>query len=268
MGYVAKYVKMHLTNRILAWRTEKRENIEAGIIEDLELPKLLKTLLVSRMRVDKEVSTGTIYLHVSGKYCVEIHKEWQEYVSAYKKEVDKLSFFTRFVCALRPLPDEFTLRKCEIVLNPKLFVDKIEFVVLPTNFRRVAGDAKDSFKISLFDKPTKTKRIIVTKPITTRPTQPWNILLSKVETRDDAEYPQEEKYPSGKTRREGLMWSFTLPEVGKRFGVHISKIIPHFLTSEVTAILEDKPSYIVFKTINSIYKVEILHEQFDNTDNL
>lgn len=80
------------------------------------------------------------------------------------------------------------------------------------------------------------------------------ITLLKLNTLDDAEYPQKEKYPNG-TIRIGYMFEHTKPEVGKRFKVHINKLDWHFITSTVTEIISETEDSIVFKTLNSTYKI-------------
>jgi hypothetical protein len=79
----------------------------------------------------------------------------------------------------------------------------------------------------------------------------------KLETLENAEYPQEEKYPSGSEVSSGLMWKFTEPVVGEQFKVHYGKLYHHFHTSTVTEILEKTSSNIKFKTKNSIYNILI-----------
>lgn len=83
---------------------------------------------------------------------------------------------------------------------------------------------------------------------------PKEITLIKINTREDAEQPQKEKYPDG-TERNGLMWEFSKPKVGESFMVLISKLLPTFITSPVTEILEKTEKQIIFKTINSTYRL-------------
>ena len=85
---------------------------------------------------------------------------------------------------------------------------------------------------------------------------PKNITLRKLNTLEDAEYPQREKYPDG-TERTGLMWDFTKPKVGVIFRVMSSKMWSSFHTSEVKEIMSETPEKIVFKTLNSTYELEI-----------
>lgn len=86
---------------------------------------------------------------------------------------------------------------------------------------------------------------------------PKNIRLYKVETLEDAEYPQEEKYPSGTVLKIGLMWEHTLPKIGEVFEVFAGKLYPTFHTSTVVDIsmLDLVDGVIAFKTLNSKYEV-------------
>lgn len=83
---------------------------------------------------------------------------------------------------------------------------------------------------------------------------PKNITLTKLNTLDEAEFPQREKYPDG-SERTGLMWEFSEPRIGKCFYVLEGKLNPTFRTSLVQEILFKTDNSIVFKTINSIYKI-------------
>lgn len=84
---------------------------------------------------------------------------------------------------------------------------------------------------------------------------PMNVKLLKEQTRIDAEYPQEQRYSSGSIVCEGLMWEYTLPELGSRFYVMGSKLCPIFKTSSIEKILEITDKFIRFKTKNSVYKL-------------
>lgn len=84
-----------------------------------------------------------------------------------------------------------------------------------------------------------------------------NIKLIKLETRTDAAYPQEDKYPSGNCIAIGHMWEHTFPEKGKMFYVWINKVTPKFRTSFVEEIISSSEDEIVFKTENSLYKILI-----------
>lgn len=85
---------------------------------------------------------------------------------------------------------------------------------------------------------------------------PKNITLVKLNTLENAEYPQREKYPEGTSMR-GLMWEYSLPEVDEQFYVLESKLFPVFETSIVTKIIESNNKEIIFETINSTYKIII-----------
>lgn len=85
---------------------------------------------------------------------------------------------------------------------------------------------------------------------------PKNIVLRKINTLEDAEYPQAEKYPEG-TERTGFMWEYTVPKIGTQFRVMQSKLWASFYTSEITEILSETPEKIVFKTLNSTYELQI-----------
>lgn len=91
---------------------------------------------------------------------------------------------------------------------------------------------------------------------------PVNILLSKINTREDAEHPQKEKYPNG-TERRGLMWEHTLPKIGEPFMVAESKLYAHFMTSPVEDLLsfDTIENTIEFRTVNSEYRLTIIDEE-------
>lgn len=83
---------------------------------------------------------------------------------------------------------------------------------------------------------------------------PVNIVLKKLNTLEDAEYPQKEKYPDG-YEKLGLMWEHNKPKVGEPFLVLTAKTCPTFHTSTVIEILEEKDNSIIFKTLNSMYQL-------------
>ena len=80
-----------------------------------------------------------------------------------------------------------------------------------------------------------------------------NAELLKLETRQDAEYPQEDKYPSGEVICVGEV--VKEPEVG--FPVYMIKQDRPggFKTSTVVEIEEDTEEYTQFKTRNSRYRL-------------
>ena len=86
------------------------------------------------------------------------------------------------------------------------------------------------------------------------------INLIKLETLTTAEYPQEDKYPSGNIIKKGLMWNWSKPEIDKCFYVYKAKLRPVFATSLVQSIEEIESGYII-TTINSKYKIEIVDEK-------
>ena len=83
------------------------------------------------------------------------------------------------------------------------------------------------------------------------------INLIKLETLANAEYPQEDKYPSGNIISKGLMFPYSLPKVGEPFMVYHAKLKPVFRTSLVQSIEKIEDGYII-TTINSKYKIEIV----------
>lgn len=89
-----------------------------------------------------------------------------------------------------------------------------------------------------------------------------SIELLKLKTREDALYPQEEKYPSGTIVSKGLMWKWTIPEVGKQFNVMYDKLTPIFHTSTITNIIETTEDKIIFETVNSLYQINILKDKY------
>lgn len=84
-----------------------------------------------------------------------------------------------------------------------------------------------------------------------------NINLIKLETLTTAEYPQEDKYPSGNIIARGLMFDWSKPEIGECFYVSVINGGPIFRTSLVQSIEEIVDGYII-TTINSKYKIEIV----------
>lgn len=86
---------------------------------------------------------------------------------------------------------------------------------------------------------------------------PKRISLFKIKTLDNAEIPQEDKYPSNSYIKMGYLFEHTLPKVGYGFGVFQSKTYCNFVTSVVTEILEQNEEFIIIKTLNSLYRIEI-----------
>ena len=84
-----------------------------------------------------------------------------------------------------------------------------------------------------------------------------NIELIKLSTRVDAEYPQEDRYPSGTTVAIGYMFKHSEIKVGEPFYVMGDKLHAIFRTSIVTRILEETKDNIKFETLNSIYNILI-----------
>lgn len=81
-----------------------------------------------------------------------------------------------------------------------------------------------------------------------------NITLIKLQTLEEALHPQKEKYPDGSIHK-GIMWEYSRPKVGQSFAVLKSKMHALFVTSIVQEIISDDESGIVFKTLNSLYKI-------------
>lgn len=88
---------------------------------------------------------------------------------------------------------------------------------------------------------------------------PKTIQLYKLETKTDAEVPQEEKYPSGTVIKGGYMWEHTLPVVGKQFYVMAGKVLPSLHTSDVLVVEKVKSigrdHSILIETRNSKYEI-------------
>lgn len=82
----------------------------------------------------------------------------------------------------------------------------------------------------------------------------YNVKLIKLNTLDDAEYPQKEKYPDN-TIKEGE--TENLPIVGQSFSLYKKSKIGFFVTSPVTKIISNSDKEIIFTTLNSKYKLEI-----------
>ena len=82
------------------------------------------------------------------------------------------------------------------------------------------------------------------------------VKLVKLGTRENADYPQREKYPDG-TVREGYIGNFN---VKKNEPVYISvnykgQLIPIFHTSRVESTVSQTEDEIVFTTMNSSYRL-------------
>ena len=86
---------------------------------------------------------------------------------------------------------------------------------------------------------------------------PVYITLTKLSTRDDAEYPQEDRFPSLSTVKQGYMWEYTQPKVGECFYVHQSKLYSNFRTSLVQEIKEINKNTIHLTTLNSVYELKL-----------
>lgn len=80
------------------------------------------------------------------------------------------------------------------------------------------------------------------------------VTLTKINILEEAQYPQKEKYPDG-MEVQGYMYQFSKPKVGERYTLLKSKVWPIFVTSEVTEVIKDTLGEIVFKTLNSTYKI-------------
>ena len=83
------------------------------------------------------------------------------------------------------------------------------------------------------------------------------INLIKLETLSNAEYPQEDKYPSGEIVKKGLMFPYSLPKVNECFHVYHGKLQPVYRTSLVQSVEKIEDGYII-TTLNSKYKIEIV----------
>lgn len=86
---------------------------------------------------------------------------------------------------------------------------------------------------------------------------PKRIALHKLETLVDAQVPQEHKYKSGTVLSIGYLFEHTQPIIGQEFYVFQSKTQCTFRTSEIVEILQQNEEFIIFKTLNSLYKLEI-----------
>lgn len=84
---------------------------------------------------------------------------------------------------------------------------------------------------------------------------PFFVNLFKIKTREDTEYPQEEKYPSGETIRAGYVFEHTVPKVGEPFYLWENRTFPSVRTSIVESVDKDKDGNIIFTTLNSKYKL-------------
>ncbi len=82
---------------------------------------------------------------------------------------------------------------------------------------------------------------------------PKNIRVQKLKTLEDARYPQEKMWDV-----VGVMLEDHEPKVGHAFVVCAAQVIPIWHSSTVTEIISQTEKEIVFKTLNSKYRLTIL----------
>lgn len=84
---------------------------------------------------------------------------------------------------------------------------------------------------------------------------PLKAILTKIGTRNDDTRPN---YSIG-TSREGRIWEFNYPMIGKPFRLHTNKLYPSFITSNVVDItyMNEERTLIQLLTENSIYRLEL-----------
>lgn len=90
-------------------------------------------------------------------------------------------------------------------------------------------------------------------------------ILTKLETLPNAEHPQEEKYPSGKTIRTGILVS-GLPTIGDSFTILKEDNTGFFQISIVKNIEKINENTMILTTLNSKYKLELSYEQIKNSN--
>jgi hypothetical protein len=90
---------------------------------------------------------------------------------------------------------------------------------------------------------------------------PVKIILTKLKTREDAEYPQEDRFPSNTTIREGFMWEYSQPVVGECFFVLRGKMHFTFKTSLVQSIENIDKNTLILNTLNSVYELKIIENE-------
>lgn len=84
------------------------------------------------------------------------------------------------------------------------------------------------------------------------------IQLLKIATREDANYGQEERYPSGTVIKTGYMDDDTRPKIGEPFIVYTVRLWDGLRTSIVESINNIDDNTIEIKTLNSIYHIQII----------
>ena len=82
------------------------------------------------------------------------------------------------------------------------------------------------------------------------------VKLIKLETLSDAPYPQEEKYPSFTTVKEGYIPEDYVPVLGDVYYIFSQHSFPIFHTSTIKAIVDVQPNVKVITTLNSRYRIE------------
>lgn len=83
------------------------------------------------------------------------------------------------------------------------------------------------------------------------------VQLYKLETKANAEFPQEWKYPSNTVIAEGFMYDHTIPVEGKQFYLYKNKLSPFFQTSIVEKVIKNEKGYYI-ETINSKYQILVV----------
>lgn len=89
------------------------------------------------------------------------------------------------------------------------------------------------------------------------------VTLIKLSTLDEAEFPQEDKYPSGRTVRKGYIKAEHMPQVGKAVYISNEHNIPIFHTSTVRDVEEVDNHTMILTTLNSKYRLEYERQESD-----
>lgn len=89
------------------------------------------------------------------------------------------------------------------------------------------------------------------------------VKLTKIETLEEAELPQEDKYPSKTTVREGYIKAEHMPQIGKAVYISNEHNIPIFHTSTVRDVEELDNHTMILTTLNSKYRLEYERQESD-----
>jgi hypothetical protein len=89
------------------------------------------------------------------------------------------------------------------------------------------------------------------------------VKLTKLETLEEAEFPQEDKYPSKTTVKEGFMAAEHMPQIGEAAYIQDELGRIKFHTSTVRDIEEVDNHTMILTTLNSKYRLDYERETAD-----